>query len=372
MRKKISLAVVLFLPILMISFLGGCTKNKEAEKSTNVLWTVKTGGKITSSPVIFEESVIIGSNDGKLYSVDINTKETKWTFDSGDAITTTPIILENNVVFSNGVNCYSLDAKTGKENWKYSGGGEVKNVDQYDYHAPSVVVYKDLIIFPSTAGTFYALSKQAGEKIWEYKDGNSGSIRTTPSIKDNIMCFGDISGRVFAVDIDTQKSLWSKSIGSKLVHSALVYKDYAYFSGRDNKIVAFNLKDGSEAWSYTDSMQSWLTADLIAHDDKIFVGGSDNQLVRTFNYSSGDDVGSYIGKGNIFSKPLIDKEVLYFAGGDSYNQAYGSISAFNLATGDKVWVENLKVGVFSSPTIHNGVMYFGATDSNIYALKIDR
>ncbi|MGL5352723.1 MAG: PQQ-binding-like beta-propeller repeat protein, partial [Clostridium sp.] len=283
MKKLFSRASILIVTLIMISSLQGCTKEaKEEAVKKDVLWSFKAGGSIQSSPVIFENDIIFGSNDKKIYSVDLSTQEEKWKFESDGLVNSTPIIDENNLVVVSQTTCYLLDAKTGKEIWKYEGGGDGAQIDIYDYHSASPIIYKDLVIFTSKSGTIYGLNKADGKVKWQYTGEGTSEVRTTPSIQDNIMVFVDIKGNCYAMDLETQKTIWTKSIGVDYIHEAFSYNGYAYFMGRDCKLVAFDIKDGTEKWSYNDSVGSWLTAEIIVKDDMLYVGGSDNFKVLTF------------------------------------------------------------------------------------------
>jgi len=47
-------------------------------------WTVKLPDKIQSSPAIYNTLAIFGSNDGKVYALDLHSGETVWTFSTGN------------------------------------------------------------------------------------------------------------------------------------------------------------------------------------------------------------------------------------------------------------------------------------------------
>ena len=371
--KKIFLKVsFLILPIIAISFLQGCSEEKTTDevKTAEILWSFKTDAAIASSPVKFDENIIFGSGDKKLYSVDLKTHEKNWSFESEGGINNTPIIEGSTVIFSTNSTCYALDAKTGKEIWKYTSdkvGRET--LGGYDYHYPSPTVYKDLVIFPNRSGDIYGLSKTDGKVQWQYKAEGSSDIVTTPAIQDNVLCIGDVKGNVFAMDLDTQKTIWNKSIGTKVVHAAFIYKDYAYFAGRDTVIKAYNLKDGSEVWSYTDPKGSWLTGDMVAKDDIIYVPGSDNRKVTALNYKDGEVAGDLFGEGNILSKPTIKDNKLYVSAGDVYYSKTGGISVYDLSTNEKVLLKIFEAPTYSSPMVDDdGVIYVGTSDGSLYAL----
>ncbi|MGG7179148.1 PQQ-binding-like beta-propeller repeat protein [Clostridium paraputrificum] len=375
--KKIFFKVsFLIVPVIAFSLLQGCSKKVKTDQTTtdkvktaDVLWSFKAEGPIVSSPVKFENNIIFGSNDKKLYSIDLNTHEKVWSFESDGRISNTPIIEENTVIFSSNSTCYALDAKTGKEVWKYKSDKVGKDLSGgYDYHSPSPTLYKSLVIFQNRSGDMYGINKVDGKLQWQYKAEGCDDVITTPAIQDNILCIGDVSGNIFGIDLDTQKTIWKKSIGTKIVQAAFIYKDYVYFSGRDNIVAAYSLNDGGEKWSYAEPIGSWLTGDMIAKDDIVYVPGSDNHKIIAFNYNDGKVVGNLLGEANIFSKPTIKEDILYFTSGDVYKNKTGAVSGYDLSTKKKVLLKMFESTIYSSPMVDEDVIYVGSSDGNLYAL----
>lgn len=57
------------------------------------VWTFETDGKVsTSSPVVTQEAIYIGSGDGYLYSLDARTGALRWKFNTGKSIVSSPAV----------------------------------------------------------------------------------------------------------------------------------------------------------------------------------------------------------------------------------------------------------------------------------------
>ena len=54
------------------------------------LWQLRTGDAVRSSPVIDNGSVYVGSDDGRVYAVDLGTGAIRWRFKTGGAVRATP------------------------------------------------------------------------------------------------------------------------------------------------------------------------------------------------------------------------------------------------------------------------------------------
>ena len=56
----------------------------------DVKFDVDLDGKLQSSPFVINDTAYIGSTNGKLYAVDINSKNIDWEYTTGDSIYSSP------------------------------------------------------------------------------------------------------------------------------------------------------------------------------------------------------------------------------------------------------------------------------------------
>lgn len=370
MKKVFSKSILIILSLLLLFSLKGCSESKELSKDS-IIWTFKADASIVSTPVILNNDIIFGSKDKKLYSVNLDTHEKNWSFESNGTIKSNPLIDGENVIFTTESTCYLLNANDGRKIWSYNtGDSSIDTIDGYDFYSPSPTIYKNLIIYQHKNGTIYAINKDNGSLAWKYKDSECSEVIASPVIKDNLILFADIKGNCFVMNLDNQSIVWKNSIGSSIVHSVYVYNDLAYFCGRDKKLVAFNLKDGSEKWKYTDADGSWITSNIIIDNDILYVGGSDNHKVLSFNYQDGTLVDEFKSNVNIFSKPTIDNGTLYFSDADVYSYNSGNLYSYNLNnSSEKEWILPIGSPLFTSPVIKDDIIYIGSTNGILYAIK---
>jgi len=105
MKIKLVVSIILSLPFLGITQDKDCWPgfrgNQELTGYTDVelptslklLWTFKTGDKIQSSPVVCNDIIYIGSNDGKVYAIDGNGEQI-WEFKSETSFEASPLLLD--------------------------------------------------------------------------------------------------------------------------------------------------------------------------------------------------------------------------------------------------------------------------------------
>ena len=59
-----------------------------------VLFKVKTGGPVCSSPCVVDGKVVFGSHDGKIRIIDATTGAQLWNYDTGERVLSTPCIVD--------------------------------------------------------------------------------------------------------------------------------------------------------------------------------------------------------------------------------------------------------------------------------------
>ena len=100
-------------------------------KAPKVAWVSKMASGTKSSPVIGNNSIFIGSEDGTLYCLSLTGKSV-WTFKSKFTIEGAPLFHGNTVYFGNYEGqVFALDAKTGKQRWMLQTDGQISGSPNY-------------------------------------------------------------------------------------------------------------------------------------------------------------------------------------------------------------------------------------------------
>ena len=95
-------------------------------------WTFKTGGPVKSSAAIVDGKVFIGSNDGHLYALNLDSGEKIWAFKTGGEVESSPLVLDNVVyVGSTDGSLYAINVSDGKQLWKYTTGDKILGSPNY-------------------------------------------------------------------------------------------------------------------------------------------------------------------------------------------------------------------------------------------------
>ena len=61
-------------------------------------WKFKTGGRVESSPLVFDDAVVFGSSDGRLYALNPGDGSEIWRLDLGENLAAAPAFAAGRIV----------------------------------------------------------------------------------------------------------------------------------------------------------------------------------------------------------------------------------------------------------------------------------
>ena len=135
---------------------------EEGGLAGELLWKFEIGGmRGFGSPVVFGDTVFVGSGDHSIYAVDAVSGEERWSFETGGRVESSPFVAHGSVyVGSDDGHLYALDADSGVERWRFETGGKVRS---------SAAVIEDVVYFGSSDGAVYSLDAGSGRQRWLFQ-----------------------------------------------------------------------------------------------------------------------------------------------------------------------------------------------------------
>jgi len=297
------------------------------KKTAQVKWKYQTGYAIHSSASSANGKIFFSDNKQTVYGLDQNTGKLIWKFDMGKKIEypwrfdyyySSPCLYMNDLIIgSDDGFLYRLNQQTGKLVWKFQAKGLIRSTP---------AVYKNSVLFGDTEATFYSLDASTGKKKWDFKvigdsidDYKYGydkrAITSSPNISGNKVFFGSRDACLYCLDADNGKFLWKVSHEPSWIISTVAVKDSFVITGTsDGRFVqALNSGTGSEIWKHKTALAVW--ASPLINNDKIYTGGFDGQLL-CLDLKTGDRISQFCTNGNIFSSPVINDSLLYVGSDD--------------------------------------------------------
>lgn len=85
-------------------YIGSRDKSLHAIKRSDGTraWTFKTGGRIESSPIAFDDGIVFGSSDGRLYAANPSNGNELWHLDLGEDIAASPVYAQGRIIITGG------------------------------------------------------------------------------------------------------------------------------------------------------------------------------------------------------------------------------------------------------------------------------
>lgn len=229
-----------------------------------IIWHKKLNG--SSAPIIIEDRLFIGTEDGYLICLNNLSGEEVWRFKVEGEVKSTPAYKDGKLYFGSGDSyLYSLDEKTGKLIWKFK-------TDAGIFSSPAI---KDsMVFFGSLDGALYALNSERGDLIWEFK--TEGNIYSSPSVSEASVYFGSNDDYLYGLDIFSGKLLWKFKTGSLIHSSPLIIGDKIFFGSFDGFFYVLDSKNG-------ELLRKFETFDMISsspiyYQGRIYIGSQDGYL----------------------------------------------------------------------------------------------
>ena len=86
-----------------------------------LVWKFKTGAAVRSSPAVSNGVVYVGSDDGYLYAVDVQSGQQRWAFKTGGKVRGSLAVAGGAVYFRSGDGIlYAVDVQSGQRRWAFA------------------------------------------------------------------------------------------------------------------------------------------------------------------------------------------------------------------------------------------------------------
>jgi outer membrane protein assembly factor BamB len=175
-----------------------------------VLWERPLPGRSETSPVVFGNSVIVGSESGEVFALDVDS---------------------------------------GKVRWQVSTAGNVKG---------GLALDDGILYGANYAGEVFAIRASNGSFVWRGSTqglsfGRGGPVYSTPAVAFGRVFLGSIDGRVYSFDADSGELLWSHSTGDWVYAGPAVADTKrsgptVYIGSKDKTFYALDAENGEVRW----------------------------------------------------------------------------------------------------------------------------
>lgn len=286
------------------------------------------------------------------YTIDaVNVPPTlKWTKDLGFETDSSPVIVNDVLYIGSTFGIFALDAKTGRELWRYHTNGFVKSVP---------AISNGVLYIGADDRKFYAIDAKEGTLKW-MNDRSLDGFTASAAVIGNLVYAIPKDGSFYAFDTNNGEIIWTTLVGKVAESSPAIGEGIITFGTDGGAIVALDASTGKLKWSYDAGVSDIKSSPVIA-DGTVIIGSNDGSIYA-LTIEKGDLKWKYSTGDNVESSPSIKNGVVYVGSRDS------SFLAIDMVSGKLKWKFPNSGPVISAPVISNDIVYFGTQNRFIYGL----
>lgn len=326
-------------------------------KKLAVKWKFPTGpekkpGSIDGAAAIVKGVVYVGSLDGFLYALDLETGKEKWRFNTGPV--KAPVGFHEGSVYAGNEDgwFHCVEAATGKPVWKFEAGGEV---------ASGVSFAGDEVLFGCVDETLYCLSRKDGSLRWKFQVAG-GPVQGTPVVAAGRTYLAGCDSKLHAIDLATGNELSSVDLGGPVGAGAAVRDDTLYVGHMNGQVVSVDLKKMEVGWRFQPERSRQAFFASVAVTDKLVIAGNRDRRIYAIDRATGKEVWSFATGHRVESSPVVAGDRVIAGSLD------GNLYLIDLAQGTEIQKLRLDGPVGASPAVAGGSVVIGTENGTVYCL----
>lgn len=327
----------------------------ELSAALEPLWTFEAGDGIESTAAVADGKVYLGSLDGNLYALELETGKLLFKVETGQEIKSSPTVFAGAVYFGDeGGTFHAVDAKSGTPRWTFKTDAGITS-------SATVLKTKEgalRVLFGSYDGFLYCLDGK-GQLVWKLETENY--VHATPAVADGKVLIAGCDGLLRAIGLADGKQLGQVSLGGYAAASPALVGERAYVGTFENQVQAVDIKSYKLLWTYEHSERKFpYYASAAANRDTVVVAGRD-KLVRALDAANGRERWTLETPARVDASPVLvgDRVLAASMSGDLY--------LVELASGKIAWQYPTGSSFTASPAVADGKVVIGTADGLLYA-----
>jgi hypothetical protein len=225
-------------------------------------WVLDLGSPIWADVAIDGDTVLAGTDEGRLHAVDAGTGRERWTFEAGGAIRARAAFIDGDIVVQadDGV-LYRIDGKSGKAKWRVpiaKSRGRLPLGDaasRYENIASGAADDGRRLYVGTHEGRLLAIDARRGTTVWEFKAGDA--IVATPVVAHGKVYCGSFDGSLYALDASTGALSWKHDTGGAVTSAVGVSGPNVLVGSRSYDLEALDARAGRRPGRGTSGARGW-------------------------------------------------------------------------------------------------------------------
>lgn len=357
----------------------GVAEGPAGARYGGIRWRAATTGPVRSTPAIVDGTVYVGSGDGAVYALDLETGETVWRAEVAGPVDASPAVAGGLVLAADRAGTFfALDRETGEQRWRVESGPLVPmpwGGESGDLYTASPAVVGSTAVFGGGDGSVYAIDVDSGEVLWTH--ATDGRVRASPAIVDGVVYTGGTDGSMYALALEDGRRLWrfdtrGRTLDSSeygydrrtITSSPTVSGGIVYFGSRDGALYAVDAATGRFRWRGPHDETSWSIASPAVVDGVVLDASSDAAFIRGVDAETGEEVWRVETSSVVWPSPVVAGGVAWWV------TASGTLHGIDPASGEVLERVELGESTLGSPWIADGTMVLGTNDGSVLAVRL--
>ncbi len=357
----------------------GVNEDEAGSAYGGLLWKLRVGAPVRSSPVVADGIVYIGASDGRLRAIDARTGEVRWESEAGAPIDAAPAVAGALVLAATrGGEFLAFDREDGAVRWRVRAGPELPLAWEGmsgDLYTASPAVAGSVAVFGGGDGTVTAIDLDSGDVRWRFT--TEGRVRSSPAVADGVVYAGSADGSLYAIALEDGRELWrfdteGRRLDSSrygydrrtITSSPAVADGAVFFGSRDGSLYAVDAATGRLRWRVLHDDTSWSIASPAVVDGLVLDASSDAWFFHAVDAATGRVVWRVDIGAPVWPSPVV-------AGGTAwFLTSTGELWGVEPRTGALRERVHLGERTKSSPWIEGGVLYVGTDEGSVLAVRL--
>jgi len=218
------------------------------------VWSFRVHAKghknIWSSPALHDSRVYFGSYDGNVYCLNAKSGEEVWRYGGADWVGSSPALAPDLGLLFIGLE-FAVEGKQGSiAALRLDNGQKVweHRTRRYTHASPAYWRERQLVACGSNDNEMFLFDAAAGTVRWRFEvrsaRGEKASIRHAPAFdtKRSHLVTGCANGRIYIIDVETGREVWSVQTDNTIYTVPLVVEDRAYIGSTDKYLYVLDLE----------------------------------------------------------------------------------------------------------------------------------
>jgi outer membrane protein assembly factor BamB len=209
------------------------------DRAGKLLWDRTLESQITSTVAESGGQVYVGTEDGLLFGLDVETGQEIWQFRADDAVRSNLVIWQNHLLFGcDDQQIYSVDRK-GRLVGRYDAGGKT---------GKTLAVADNLLYFGTDDRYLHCMNLDRQKRKWKIRSG--GATFVPPVAAGKRIFFLCWNCAIYCLDKTSGTILWWNSIPSRSYYRVEVIEEKVVVSSFSPELVCFDLQTGENEGSF--------------------------------------------------------------------------------------------------------------------------